>query len=129
MCIKLAFRLFFLTLALLVSVAVLGALDGINGMRENPLVQQAMLDLAKRESISSEEITLVSFEEVVWPDASMGCPHPDMRYRQVPQDGARIVLLARGERREYHSGGNRAPFLCQHSSGRKAAIPKSTDSI
>ncbi|GIV77548.1 MAG: hypothetical protein KatS3mg050_1942 [Litorilinea sp.] len=78
----------------------------------NPLVQQAMADLAQRLSIPTEEITLVSYEEVVWPDASMGCPQPGMAYIQVPQDGARIVLQAGGQTYVYHSGGNRPPFLC-----------------
>jgi hypothetical protein len=83
-----------------------------SGMQNNPLVQHAVLDLAQRESISPEEIVLESFEEVVWPDTGMGCPLPGMRYKQVPQDGARIVLRVREEFREYHSGGNQAPFLC-----------------
>ena len=88
------------------------ATDAVHGMRNNPLVQQAVLDVAQRESVSPEEITLESFEEVVWPDTGMGCTHPDMRYKQVPQDGARIILRVKGKFREYHSGGNRAPFLC-----------------
>jgi hypothetical protein len=40
-------------------------------------------DPARRESLLPEEIEVVS-QEVVWPDASLGCPQPDMRYFQVP---------------------------------------------
>lgn len=81
-------------------------------MTNNPLVEQAVADLAQRESVPISSIVLVSFEAVTWPDTSMGCPHPGMRYHQVPQDGARIVLKVKGEQRVYHSGGKRAPFLC-----------------
>ena len=90
----------------------------MNDLRSNPLVQQAIDDLARQESLLPAEIEVISYEEVVWPDASLGCPHPDMRYRQVPQDGARIVLRARGALREYHSGGHRSPFLCTRPPGK-----------
>lgn len=85
----------------------------MNSERSNPLVVQAIADLGHRESADAAEIELLRFEEVVWPDGSMGCPHPGMRYRQVPQDGALIVLRLRGREYHYHSGGNQPPFLCE----------------
>lgn len=84
----------------------------VNTLHKNPLVGQAIEDLAQRESVPPADVEVLSVEEVVWPDTSMGCPHPDMRYTQVPQDGARIILRARGRQYAYHSGGNRTPFLC-----------------
>ena len=93
----------------------------------NPLVQQAIADLAATESLSVDEIELVSFEEVSWPDASLGCPHPDMRYRQVPVDGARIVLRSKKGISTYHSGGGRPPFQCPRwilKSGKTPSIDK-----
>ena len=90
----------------------------MNDLRSNPLVQQAIDDLARQESLLPAEIEVISYEEVVWSDASLGCPNPGMRYTQVPQDGARIVLAARGVLREYHSGGHRAPFLCTRPPGK-----------
>jgi hypothetical protein len=84
-------------------------------MRNNPLVQQAINDLARRQSIAPASIELLSFEEVVWPDTSLGCPRPDMRYRQVLQDGAKILLRFSGGERVYHSGGSRPPFWCSTS--------------
>ncbi len=80
---------------------------------DNPLVRQAKDDLASRLAISIAEISLISFEEVTWPDGSLGCPHPDMKYTQVPVDGSRIILAVKDRRYEYHSGGGRAPFLCE----------------
>jgi hypothetical protein len=79
----------------------------------NPLVLEAMEDLAERLGRSMDEIDLLSFEEVVWPDASMGCPLPGMRYKQVPYDGALIRLVAEEQIYNYHSGGSRGVFLCE----------------
>ncbi len=96
-----------------------------NVMQSNPMVRQAIQDLAERQSISPEEVEVVSVEEVVWPDTSMGCPHPGMRYAQVLQDGMRIILRVNGREYAYHSGGNRAPFLCDRKVVKKR--PNSVD--
>jgi hypothetical protein len=78
-----------------------------------PQVQQAKEDLAKRLEMETAAIEVVRVEAVVWPDTSMGCPRPGMRYLQVPQDGLLIVLQAGDKQYEYHSGGVRPPFLCE----------------
>ena len=80
---------------------------------ENPLVIQARRGLAGRLGISPNQIALLSYEEVVWPDASLGCPQPGMAYIQVPQDGALIRLSVEGQVYDYHSGGNQGVFLCE----------------
>ena len=80
---------------------------------ENPLVIQAREDLAGRLGISPNQIALLSYEEVVWPDASLGCPQPGMAYIQVLQDGALIRLSVEGQVYDYHSGGNQGVFLCE----------------
>ena len=82
---------------------------------DNPLVRQAKDDLASRLAIPVAEISMISFEEVTWPDGALGCPHPEMKYTQVPVDGSHIILGVGDHRYEYHGGGNRAPFLCEPS--------------
>ena len=77
------------------------------------LIENAKEDLAQCLSISTSQIDLVEAKEVVWPDSSLGCPQPGMKYRQVPEDGALIVLQAQGVEFEYHSGGSRGLFLCE----------------
>lgn len=88
-----------------------------NPMPQDPyilgLVQAARLDLATRLKIPVEQVQFVSFESIVWPDGSLGCPKPDMLYAQVQQDGYRITLAAQEARYAYHGGGARAPFLCE----------------
>ncbi len=91
---------------------------------ENPLVIQAKEDLAGRLGISPNHIALLSYEEVVWPDASLGCPQPGMAYIQVSQDGALIRLSVEGQVYDYHSGGNRDVFLCEQVLKVKTTSPK-----
>ncbi|MEJ2350864.1 MAG: hypothetical protein P8Y03_13850 [Anaerolineales bacterium] len=90
---------------------------------ENPLVRQAKEDLAQRLNVPIEEIELLQYKEVVWPDSSLGCPEPDMTYEQVPQDGALIRLGVERRMYFYHSGGAQAPFFCENTS---SIIPKIT---
>ena len=76
-------------------------------------VDLAVADLATRLSIDASGITTISAKGVTWPDGSLGCPQPGMVYTQVTVDGALIELGAGGATYSYHSGGSRAPFLCQ----------------
>lgn len=88
---------------------------GAGGMSlsgENALVNMAKVDLAQRLNVEEAEVELVRFEPVVWPDAGLGCPQPGMAYTQVQVDGAFIQLRAGGQTYNYHTGGNRTPFLC-----------------
>jgi hypothetical protein len=78
-----------------------------------PLLRVAIGDLAQRLNIDPAGISVIETRAVVWPDRSLGCPHPGMAYVQVPQDGALIRLLAGGREFDYHSGGGRPPFLCE----------------
>jgi hypothetical protein len=73
-------------------------------------------DLAERLEIGVETIEVLGAELVVWPDASMGCPDPEMMYIQVLQDGSLIRLRVEDAVFEYHSGGDRTPFLCEEPS-------------
>jgi hypothetical protein len=79
------------------------------------LVDLAVADLAQRLSIAADQIDVIEVEEVVWPDTSLGCPQPGMRYRQVPMDGLLIRLAVGDQVYDYHSGGGRAPFLCEQT--------------
>lgn len=78
----------------------------------NPFVTQAMQDLAQRQNISEDQITLLSFESMVWPDGAYGCPSPGMMYTQVLSDGYLIQLQVGKEIFNYHGGGGKGPFLC-----------------
>jgi hypothetical protein len=78
------------------------------------LVTLAQSDLSERIRAPVNEISVISADAVTWPDTSLGCPHPERRYAQGPQAGARIVLEIGDTRYRYHTGGRTTkPFLCQ----------------
>ncbi|MCY3989749.1 MAG: hypothetical protein OXF50_00810 [Caldilineaceae bacterium] len=68
------------------------------------LVERAKEDLVQTAGADSDEITLVSTEEVEWGDTSLGCPHPDEMYAQMITPGYFIVLQSGGSTYDYHTG-------------------------
>jgi hypothetical protein len=78
------------------------------------LVLQARDDLAKRKTASPDAIELLEIQEVVWPDASLGCPEPGKGYAQVTKEGLLIRLRLQKRVYRYHSGQSGAPFLCEN---------------
>jgi hypothetical protein len=81
--------------------------------KSRQLVSDATSDLASRLGVPAAAIDLVGYQNVTWPDRSLGCPRPGLGYPQVSVDGVRIRLATDGRAYEYHSGGGRAPFLCE----------------
>lgn len=77
------------------------------------VTQLAIDDLARRLRIRPEEIKVVRVEEVDWPDGSLGCPQPGMRYKQMLVNGTFIQLKVGDNVYNYHGGGARRPFLCK----------------
>jgi len=78
-----------------------------------PFIDQAKDDLAVRLGVAVDAISTHAAVLVVWPDASLGCPSPDMRYAQVLTDGSVIELGYDGHIYRYHTGGDRGPFICE----------------
>lgn len=81
---------------------------------EDPNVAAAIADLAEREGIDAEEITVVSNEEVTWRDGSLGCPEPGKMYSMALVDGVRVVLEAAGETYAYHGGKSGTVRFCEN---------------
>ena len=79
----------------------------------DPQVRSAIADAAERTGVDPEAIEVVSFEEVTWPDGSMGCPEPGQMYTQALVEGYRIVLDADGAELTYHGAQGDDPFLCE----------------
>lgn len=77
------------------------------------LVELARQDLAARLGVEPESIDTVRAEFVTWRDSSLGCPTPGAAAMQVLTNGALIELRAGEQGYRYHSGPNRAPFLCK----------------
>ncbi len=90
----------------------MGAEESTTGQAESSPVAEARADLASRLGIELDQIEVLEFLEVTWPDTSIGCPQPGMMYAQRVVNGSRIVLQARGREHHYHIGGGRGPFYC-----------------
>lgn len=68
-----------------------------------PVVTNAKQDLAERLSIPPEQITVVSVEEVAWPDGCLGIRRPGLMCTQAIVPGYRIILEANGVQYEYRT--------------------------
>ncbi len=78
----------------------------------------AVTYLAAELGISSEKVTIHSFEPVEWSDASLGCPQPGMMYAQVITPGYRFLLQAEGKEYEVHTDQTgQSVAICQPASG------------
>lgn len=77
------------------------------------LVDLAKEELAERLKISVDQIELVDFESVTWPDGSLGCPDPNRAYIQIQVEGYRIRLRYGETIYNYHGSPARSPFLCK----------------
>lgn len=81
-------------------------------MHENDDVQFAISDLAERVGSDQSEISVVSVEEVEWPDTSLGCPDPKKAYAQMLVNGYDIILEVDGKEYHYHGAAGEDPFYC-----------------
>ncbi len=70
-------------------------------------------DLSAATGLPASEITIVTAEAVVWPDAGLGCPDPDRQYAQVMVEGMRITLQAGKETADYHTEGLSRYVRCE----------------
>ena len=78
-----------------------------------PFVNEATADLVVRLDIDATAVETLTAVLVVWPDASLGCPDPALRYAQVATDGSVIELGVGDDVYRYHTGGTQRPFLCE----------------
>lgn len=79
---------------------------------ERALVAPAIQDLAVRLGVAPEAVDVVEVTEVDWPDASLGCPAPDMGYAQVITPGMQVILQSGGQSYAYHGRSPNDLFLC-----------------
>lgn len=83
--------------------------QGVDGSR----VERARSDLAALFGYKESDIRLLRHEQVVWPNAGLGCPRHDQEYDPVPVPGYRIVLGHGTLEHHYHGADGQPPFLCQ----------------
>jgi hypothetical protein len=90
--------------------------SALTGMPPNETVDKIVTlvtqHLAQQQAISVEQIVLVEAQPMVWRDASLGCPRPNVDYMPVETPGFRIVLEAGGETYVYHTDETRRFVQC-----------------
>ena len=59
--------------------------------------------LAQRLSVAMEQIVLSDIKPVVWRDAGLGCPKPNIDYIRVETPGYNVLLEANGKTYRYHT--------------------------
>lgn len=70
--------------------------------------EQAMADaslafVATQRASATETLQVESVEAVEWPDASLGCPQPEMIYAAVVTSGFRVTIVGKVERFIVHT--------------------------
>ncbi len=76
---------------------------------EQSLVTTATEQVAQQLGVEPSAVQLVSVEAVEWPDASLGCPQPDMMYAQVITPGYRLAYTVNGKAVEAHTDNQQPP--------------------
>lgn len=69
--------------------------------------------LAQVLDISVDEIALTSAKSVVWRDASLGCPRPNVDFMQVDTPGYNIFLEVQGKTYNYHTDAVKRFVICK----------------
>jgi len=87
------------------------------------LIETAREDLAQRLSVSVTSINLVKIDEILWPDASLGCPQPDNVYAQTQTSGYLIKLEHDEDEFEYHANMHGFIFYCENPTPPISATP------
>lgn len=76
------------------------------------LIDKAKKDLARRLSISTDEIVLLQAKSVSWPDASLDCPRPGQFYPTGRVPGFQIWLALERTEYIYNMDFNGTAILC-----------------
>lgn len=81
--------------------------------------------VAAKLQVALAELTLVSAEEVIWRDASLGCPQPGEGYAQVLTPGWRVVFAdAAGREYDVHTSEKPESFvICTSTDAAPAPLP------
>ena len=92
---------------------------------EEQKFSELRVHVAEQAGLPAAALTLVSTEQVTWPDMSLGCPQPDMMYAQVLTPGWRVVFVdAEGREYNVHTAEDREHFvICEPSAESEVPSP------
>jgi len=97
------------------------------------ITEKTKADLVKQFGVDTNQIRVIEARAVAWPDASLGCPQPEMAYAQVITPGYWVLLEADGKQYPYHTDQNGQIILCLGNSSNPESdlplIPVNPDEI
>jgi ABC-type glycerol-3-phosphate transport system substrate-binding protein len=79
---------------------------------DHEVVEAARADLAQRNGVDLEAVSVVRARQVDWPDSALGCPEEGMAYTQAVVSGYQVILQVDGRVFDYHAGSDGEVFLC-----------------
>ncbi|MDI3341419.1 MAG: hypothetical protein QJR03_12895 [Sphaerobacter sp.] len=74
-------------------------------------VRHAVAVAARAAEVDPEQVELVGYEAVTWPNAALGAPQPGHLYAQVLTPGYRVHLRVAGRPVTYHTDEGRRAVL------------------
>ena len=80
-------------------------------MDVDKVITRAKMQLARRNGVTLNSLSLKQVETVTWPDASLGSPRSGKAYAAVLTEGYRILLSDGRSDFEYHTDGKRRLVL------------------
>jgi len=78
----------------------------------SPAEQAAQDVAAEALDVEPEEVTVLEINSREWPDASLGCPQPDMMYAQVLTSGYQATVEVDGETYDVRMDTKGNGFVC-----------------
>ncbi|MDP8958471.1 MAG: hypothetical protein M3N51_04565 [Actinomycetota bacterium] len=87
--------------------------ERVTGEVPDDLLQEMRADLVERTGADLAAIRVVTAEQVVWNDGSLGCPQPGEFYTQGLVDGYQVVLEVDGAEYDYRASDQGFFFLCE----------------
>jgi hypothetical protein len=107
---RLRLRLPICTLLVASTVAACGATPADDRLAAATMA--ALADAVQRTGVPAAQWSVRSAARVRWPDGSLGCAQPGVRYTMAPVDGFRIVIGAGDRELDYRAGRRGVPVLC-----------------
>lgn len=83
-----------------------------DGLRDRADVQAAIDQEADRVGVRAEDVEVVGYADVHWPDGAIGCPEPGMMYTTVMVEGKVLLLSVEGQVASYHGTDEGEFFYC-----------------
>jgi hypothetical protein len=86
------------------NAGIVGATDPVSSASLPRELRRALVaDAARYFNVPESQVVLARAEKVVWSDAALGCPQPDMVYAQATVDGYRVVARTAAREMVYHT--------------------------